>query len=337
MGKVWRNPFFLTGFLFISGLLAFSFYHHYVMDNHIPEMQIQYNADGVPTDKAPFGPSMDTWFGTDQFGQDLFYMLISGAKYTLILAFLLGILRLMFSFLFGVLLTFLKPMYSRIVTGFTQSFYYVPVALVVFFLEIPIVENPAYTFWEKVGFQICIMVAVAVPSTSVLVKEEISLVLREEFVINAKIMGGSNVHIFIKHVLPQMTGKLFLLFIQQTIAALTLLAHLGILAIFIGGTFFRMFVFDLNYPEEIPTSLSFEWSGLIGSYYAQLPYAPYLVVFPVLFFGLSILAMNFMMEGLNQSFNRYERTSPKQDKQDKQDQPTKHVSAPSFTLLKKTS
>ncbi|MBY6038313.1 ABC transporter permease subunit [Fictibacillus nanhaiensis] len=334
MRRIWIDPFFLVGFLFIAGIITFSIYHQYGMDNVIPEEQIRYDEDGVLLDKAPFKPSAENWFGTDQFGQDLFYILLSGAKYTLSLAILIGLLRLMISLAGGILLSFLRPEISRFITGITQSFYYLPVVLVVFFLELPIVESPVYTFWEKVIFQITIMVAVAVPSTSVLIKEEINIVLREEFVTNAKIMGGSKWHIFFQHVLPQLRGKVLLLFMQQTIAALTLLAHLGILAIFIGGTFSKVFVFDLDFPEEIPTSLSFEWSGLLGSFYAQLPYAPHLVVFPVLLFGLSILAMNFMIEGLIRSFNDKRRITKTVKK--KTPQHSVEEASYSFLFLKKT-
>jgi peptide/nickel transport system permease protein len=318
--SVWKEPFFIIGFLIIAFLFLFSFYHQIVMENHMPEEQIRYDSDGLPLEKAPFGPSERSWLGTDQFGLDLFYMLISGAKYTLGIAIIIALFRLIFGFFGGMLLSFMNRKTSRLVSGLAQSFYYLPVVLVVYFLMFPIIKNPGFTFWEKTGFQMFIMAAVAVPSITVLMKEEINLVKKEEFVSNAKIMGGNTWHIFVKHIFPQLKGKLLLLLMQQTIAVLTLLAHLGILSVFIGGTLMREFVFDLSNPEMLPTSLSFEWSGLIGGYFYQLPTAPWLVLFPVTFFGLSILAMNFMMEGLKRSMEMPVRTFAKMKEQKKREE-----------------
>jgi peptide/nickel transport system permease protein len=292
---IWKDPFFLAGFLFIFTLISFSFYHHFVMNNEIYENQIIY--EGItPVDKAPFEPSSKYWFGSDRMGADLFYQIISGAKYTLGIAFVASILRIFLSFLGGVLLLSAGKVLP-VFKGLGQSFYYIPSALLIFFIVGPIITSEQITFWEKAFFQILLIVLIAIPNTAILIKEEINLIQQNEFITSAKLMGGSRVRILFKHIMPHLWPGLILMYVQQVIAVLLLLAHLGILGVFFGGTIYREYGMEFT----IPVSVSNEWSGLLGGYYYQLRLAPWLVFFPVLSFAAVIMAFNFMAEGIKRA------------------------------------
>jgi peptide/nickel transport system permease protein len=292
---IWKDPFFLAGFLFIFTLISFSFYHHFVMNNEIYENQIIY--EGItPVDKAPFEPSSKYWFGSDRMGADLFYQIISGAKYTLGIAFVASILRIFLSFLGGVLLLSAGKVLP-VFKGLGQSFYYIPSALLIFFIVGPIITSEQITFWEKAFFQILLIVLIAIPNTAILIKEEINLIQQNEFITSAKLMGGSRVRILFKHIMPHLWPRLILMYVQQVIAVLLLLAHLGILGVFFGGTIYREYGMEFT----IPVSVSNEWSGLLGGYYYQLRLAPWLVFFPVLSFAAVIMAFNFMAEGIKRA------------------------------------
>lgn len=292
---IWKDPFFLTGFFFVFALISFSFYHHFVMNNEIYENQIIY--EGItPVDKAPFEPSSKYWFGSDRMGADLFYQIISGAKYTLGIAFVASLLRIILSFFAGIMLLSagkILPVFK----GLGQSFYYIPSALLIFFIVGPIIIIEEITFWEKAFFQIMLMVLIAVPNTAILIKEEINLIQRNEFITSAKLMGGNRFRILFKHIMPHLWPRLVLMYVQQVIAVLLLLAHLGILGVFFGGTIYREYGMEFT----IPVSVSNEWSGLLGGYYYQLRLAPWLVFFPVLSFAAVIMAFNFMAEGIKRT------------------------------------
>ncbi|MFD1359651.1 ABC transporter permease [Fictibacillus halophilus] len=292
---IWKDPFFLAGFLFIFALISYSFYHHFVMDNEIYENQIIY--EGItPVDRAPFEPSSKYWFGSDRMGADLFHQIISGAKYTLGVAFAASLLRIILSFFAGIMLLSAGKVLP-VIKGLGQSFYYIPSALLIFFIVGPIISIEQITFWEKAFFQIMLMVLIAVPNTAILIKEEINLIQRNEFITSAKLMGGSRYRILFKHVMPHLWPRLVLMYVQQVIAVLLLLAHLGILGVFFGGTIYREYGMEFL----IPASVSNEWSGLLGGYYAQLRLAPWLVFFPVLSFAAVIMAFNFIAEGIKRA------------------------------------
>jgi peptide/nickel transport system permease protein len=265
------------------------------MDNEIYENQIVY--EGItPVDKAPFAPSSEYWFGSDRMGADLFYQIISGAKHTLGIAFLASFLRMILSYLGGILLLSAGRILP-VVKGLGQSFYYIPSALLIALILWPVIISDQFTYWDKVYFELLLIVLIAVPNTAILIKEEINLIQQEEFITSAKLMGGSRLRILIKHVMPHLWPKLLLMYVQQVIAVLLLLAHLGILGIFFGGTIFREYGMEF----EIPVSVSNEWSGLLGGYYYQLRLAPWLVIFPVLSFATVIMAFNFMAEGIKRA------------------------------------
>lgn len=324
--NVWKEPLFLIGFLFVVGLLSASLYHQFVMDNHIREEEIKYDANGTLVDKAPFEPSKEYWFGSDRMGADLFYQIISGAKYTLGIAFIGSLLRVLFSFLGGVLL--LKAGKSlAFLKGLSQSFYYLPSALIVFFIAGPTITMDQFSFWEKIAFELLVIVLIAVPNTSILIKEEINLIEQEEFITSAKLMGASRFRILFKHVMPHLWPKLILIYVQQMIAVLLLLAHLGILGLFFGGSIYREFSQDYF----IAVSESNEWSGLLGGYYFQLRIAPWLVVFPVLSFASVILAFNFMSEGIKRAGDRLPGRKKARKREKKNNEQVSE--SPSFVFL----
>lgn len=324
---IWKQPFFLIGFLFVFSLLTFSLYHYYVMDNEIYENQIIY--EGItPVDKAPFAPSSEYWFGSDRMGADLFYQIISGAKHTLGIAFLASFLRMILSYIGGILLLSAGRILP-VVKGLGQSFYYIPSALLIALILGPVIISDQFTYWDKVYFELFLIVLIAVPNTAILIKEEINLIQQEDFITSAKLMGGSRLRILIKHVMPHLWPKLLLMYVQQVIAVLLLLAHLGILGIFFGGTIFREYGMEF----EIPVSVSNEWSGLLGGYYYQLRLAPWLVIFPVLSFATVIMAFNFMAEGIKRtSVQTFVRKKEKKKDSSKLQLTTKDAS---FTFINK--
>ncbi|MFC0189433.1 ABC transporter permease [Fictibacillus aquaticus] len=298
MKSIVKQPLFWIGFLIIAGILAFSFYHKYVMNNVIPEDQFRYDERELPIDKAPFTPDKINWFGTNQFGTDLFYMMVSGAKYTIGIALGVALARLLLSFFGGLVLSWFK-FGGRFITGSVQAFYYLPSVMLVYLIVSPIIMTTGYSLMEKILFEMLIMVLIAVPLLSVLIKEEIGIISQNEFIMSSRLMGAGYLHIFWKHVLPHLKGRLLVVFLQQVISTLNLMAQLGVLSLFVGGTIMREFSEEF----KLPVSLSNEWSGLIGGAWYQLNLYPHLVFFPVLGFAVCILAFNFMLEGLRRAMD----------------------------------
>ncbi|WLD93429.1 ABC transporter permease [Alkalihalobacillus sp. AL-G] len=312
--RLFTNGYFLIGFFFLATLLTISLLHTFVWDNYVAQTQIIY--DGArAVEASPISPGWDIPFGTDGLGFHFTHMISIGAKYTIGFAVIIALLRLVVSFILGVLYGAYLYRFRRYVTWMVDVFNYVPVTILALFILTPfLVESRAgfaYTFWERVGLEIVILAFLAVPPVSILIGNEMGRVFKQEFVDGAKIIGGSRLHILWKHVRPHIQPQLWIVFMQQLVQTMLVLAHLGFFKVFFGGTNHS---FDPMWPDP-PQSISYEWSGLIGAGIHKLTITPWVVLVPIIFFALTILAMNLMLEGIKTAsenwrvLNRPKRTT----------------------------
>ncbi len=295
--RLFKNGYFLIGFLFIFVLCSISLLHTFVWDNHIAQTQILYE-NGRAVEGSPISPKLDIPLGTNVLGFHMTHMISVGAKYTIGFAVLIAFIRLLASMVFGVLYGAYFFKFRKYVTWMVDVFNYVPVTLLALFILTPfLVEVPTgfdYTFWERVWIEVIILALIAVPPTSIFIGNEMGRIFSHEFIDGAKVIGGSRLHILWKHVRPHIQPQLWIIFMQQLVQTMLVLAHLGFFKIFFGGTNMS---FDPLFADP-PQSISYEWSGLIGDGMRHLTVSPWVVLVPIIFFALTILAMNFMLEGL---------------------------------------
>nr|WP_283244082.1 hypothetical protein [Bacillus suaedaesalsae] len=127
---------------------------------------------------------------------------------------------------------------------------------------------------------------------SSLISNEVELILRREFIQSSKILGATRFFLIWKHILPHLKERIVILFGQQMIQVLIILAHLGIFKLFLGGTHVT---YD-RFVNDPPSSITNEWSGLIGDGFYSFVSAPWVFLAPIGFFTITIIAINFMME-----------------------------------------
>ncbi len=297
-----RNPMFMFGMIIIVLLLGSSMFYSLVYNDDIPQTFMLYDDDGNLIDRSPLSPVQALPFGTDKFGYHLFEQIIIGAKYTIGIAFLVASMRMALSFVAGVIGGTYFRRTLRSTAGVVDAMQYIPISLLCYFiLHGVLMENGmegtfSFSFTERIVFEVIILTAVAIPTTTILISNETNAIWRREFIEGARTLGGSRRHILAKHVLPHLGPRMMIIFLQQIVNVLILLLHLGLLKLFFGGTFFNP---DPMLGDEY-RSVSGEWSGLIGSTFRFLSYETWIPLIPILFFVLVILAVNFVLEGFKQ-------------------------------------
>ncbi|MBW3112111.1 ABC transporter permease subunit [Bacillus sp. MCCB 382] len=287
---------YLLGFIFILSVI-------WPMVSVEPVVQtFLYGEDGSVVDTTPYPPSSLYWLGTDREGNDLFYMLVTGAKWTMLFAFVITLLRIFLAILMGVWLKnwFVSP-YGE---GLLQAFTFIPQSLIAIiwmtpFLLYEVRSAPPFTMAESVFLQIMVMTAVGVPATAKMIGETVRHIHSFEFMDSARVLGGSSFHQARRHILPHLFPRLIVLSGRQLVQVLTLMLHLAIFHIFIGGT-------TITSGQEhdqfnVYASLTKEWAGLIGSRYGELLLEPYIVFFPVMAYSLLILLTNMTFKHLEKS------------------------------------
>ncbi|GAA0606101.1 ABC transporter permease [Virgibacillus siamensis] len=299
---LFKHPLFLTGFLFITILISASIVHAVFFDGKIPVDRQHYNEQGELIAKSPFSPIEVPPLGTDQVGNHLFFKLLQGAKYTIGIALIVAMLRMIFSFIMGLFYGNFALKLGRYVSGIVNSYYFVPISLLCYVLlsDVLLIRNPydeiEYTFVQRAGFEFIILTIVALPTTSLLIGEQMNRIMKNEFVVGEKTLGGSRLHIFKRHILPHLWPRIMIQYAGQIVQVLILLAHLGFFHLMFGGTKVIK-SFDMVY-----VSMSGEWSGMLGNNYYQFLILPWLFLAPVIAFTVTILALNFMVKAMEEVF-----------------------------------
>lgn len=294
-----KQPLFVIGFLFVTVFLIGSFAYYFIYDDEIPKTILLYDENHNLIAESPLTPSEAPPFGTDKRGQDMGKLILVGAKYTILGAAGIAFLRMLFSFLFGVIYGNYLYKYKRFFTGIVDSFSVIPLTLLAYLVLVGVLNMNImtsqfeYGFWARIFFEVMILAVIAVPIVTVLIGNEIGAVLSNEYIECAKLLGGSRLQIFKRHVMPHILPRLFVVFVQQIISVMIIMGHLGVLMLFFGGTILQR--------RDPPFSLTNEWAGLVGANVDTFMIRPWLVLGPILMFTLTVLAFNFMLVGIQKA------------------------------------
>lgn len=313
---MWKQPYFLIGFSILGFFLVGSFVYEWIFGN-VPR-QIYYVAEnGRAVEGAPISPSWQYPLGTDQYGYDLLGKLMLGAKYTILAALAVAALRMLIAVPAGYLLGTYLDKHRKWLSSFADSMHYIPLTLFAAYVLTPVLWMPeqgfSTTLWERIAIQVVMMALLTVPIVSILVANEAALLRDREYILAAKTLGAGRFRIIRKHLYPQMREKIAVLYGQQVMETFIVLAHLGLLNLFLGGT---KVSYDPLFGDP-PMSISYEWAGLFGSTFRYLQGAPWLPLMPVLFIGLAIFSVSLMMEG----YLRSKKPKIKKNRQSAQDDP----------------
>ncbi|MBD1222942.1 ABC transporter permease subunit [Virgibacillus halodenitrificans] len=298
--KNWK---FALGISFFIVLIGYSFLYSVMTDNLVEQATLLYEEDGVTIRSTPPHPPSEAFlFGSTELGFSIADQLIIGAKYTLIFGLLIALLRVLGGLLFGIVFAFSLPYrLQKAIEKLTDSIHFLPLSLIAYILLRPILmptqSGFAYTFTERIILEITILTVLVIPLTMVLIGKEMNRVLQYEFIASAKVLGGGSFHLFWRHILPHIGPRLTILFGQQFIQVLLVFIHLGVFNLFFGGT---KLSFDPMMGDP-PSSLSYEWSGMIGAVArGSISSGHYWYLWTLVAFVLSIFAMQLIIQGVKE-------------------------------------
>ncbi|TKD72323.1 hypothetical protein [Pseudalkalibacillus hwajinpoensis] len=295
-----KNKRFMLGSSFILILITSSLLYSIIQNNVIPKAEIKADVNGDIVARPPYSPWDYPPFGTDQISQDLFFVILIGAKYTIGIALVIALIRFLLSSLLGIFMQlYCRPLLQK-VKPFFEGFYYFPASILAYLclswvlMKDGFIDGFTTTFTERVLFEMVVLILIGVPIVLINVSKEVSLIQNKEFIESVKVLGGSRLHLLRVHLMPYLRPQLFLLFVREVIQVLLLLAHLGILNILFGGALRTTDMFD----KAVFVSFSSEWSGLIGSNFRFLFTDYYWIpLVPIVCFTIAILAFKLTIEG----------------------------------------
>jgi oligopeptide transport system permease protein len=226
---------------------------------------------------APYsGPSRANWFGADILGRDVLSRLMVGAQISLIVGVGTQVLVLAVGVPIGLIAGYYRGWVDNVVTFVINIFYGIPdllVAMILLLLLGPSLNNI-----------IIAIVATRWMDMTRLVRGQ-TLALRErEFIEAARASGAKPLKILFGHILPNSLGPII---VQATF---------GVPA----AILFEAFLSFLGIGVQPPTP---SWGSMAADGLAAIRIAPHMVIFPSIALSLTLMAFNFLGDGLRDALD----------------------------------
>ncbi|PEY34653.1 peptide ABC transporter permease [Bacillus cereus] len=301
MRSIWKSKRFLIGFIYLFILVAASIIYSLFFKSNIPETHLLlYNDKHELLGKAPFSPSLMPPFGSDRFGESIFLQILDGAKFTILFAIAISLLRILFGTCIGILLSLYATKFKRFFQACSEVFYYIPTLFIAFILITPInlvITSNADRLSPNISFalyQAIILIFIALPTISLYISSEVDEFMKKDYISSSQLMGASRFHIIKKHLRVLLLDRVFLLFMEHIVQTLILMIHLALLNIVIGGIQMK----EMDEGQFKPVSLSNDWAGLIGLNRNEMNLSLWIIFYTLATFFITILFIKLMTLGI---------------------------------------
>ena len=221
-------------------------------------------------------PDGDYWFGTAQFGRDIFSRILSGAR----LSFQVGFIAVGIAFVCGTVLGLISGYYGRWVDGIIGILIDIMLAFPGILLALAIV---AILGPSLLNLMIAVGIA-AIPSYTRLVRGGVLSARQLPYVEAARVSGARDYAIMFRHIFP------------NVLAPTIVLATLGIGGAILTGAALSF----LGLGAKPPTS---EWGAMLSAGRNYLQLAWWITFFPGLAIMVTVLSINLLGDGLRDALD----------------------------------
>ena len=213
-------------------------------------------------------PSMQHWMGTDELGRDIFSRILFGARISLLVSICVVLGCGTMGLTLGLLAGYTGGAFDRVVNRlFINAFLSFPgVLLAIAF---------AAFFGPGIGKVILALIITGWAGYARLARAQVLKVKESEYILAARSLGASPLHIMLRHLLPNILQPVL---IQATIGMAGAILAEATLS-FLG----------LGVLAPIPS-----WGAMLNDARSHLFDAPHMVVFPALAVMLAVLAFNLL-------------------------------------------
>ncbi len=156
-------------------------------------------------------PSVGHILGTDELGRDILNLTVHGARVSMVIGLLATIITVLVGVLIGIVSGFVGGLTDSSLMRVTDFFLVLPTFVLAIILA-PIILDIVGVDAEFAGLRATLIVIVVVigitswASTARIIRSQTLSVKERMFVDRARVIGGGNAHIMIKHVLPNVTN-----------------------------------------------------------------------------------------------------------------------------------
>jgi oligopeptide transport system permease protein len=222
------------------------------------------------------GPSIDHWFGTDAHGRDLYVRVLYGARISLMVAVIATLVNFIIGVLYGGISGYLGGRVDNIMMRIVDIISTIPLVLYAIILMVvvgsglkSIIITLGTIYWVKMAR---------------IVRGQILSLKEQEYVLAAKTLGASTWRILYRHLIPNAMGVIIVTMTMQIPSAI----------------FTESFLSFIGLGVSAPMS---SWGSLASDSLGGLRSYPYQLFFPSAAICITMLAFNFLGDGLRDALD----------------------------------
>ena len=221
-------------------------------------------------------PSWTHWFGTDELGRDILARTLIGGRISIGVGFAATVVALLIGVVYGMIAGYNGGRIEATMMRFVDTLYALPFTIIVILLTVLLGRSILLIFLAIGAVEWLTMARIVRGQTKA---------LRKQTFIDAAIVGGVPTRrILGRHILPNLLSPV-IVFTTLTIPAVILLESV---------------ISFLGLGVQPPMS---SWGMLINEGAVKLDIYPWMLIFPALFFSLTIFAFNFVGDGLRDALD----------------------------------
>lgn len=235
-----------------------------------------YEYDAIDTASANIKPNATHWFGTDDYGRDLFVRCWQGTRISLFIAIVAVAIDVFIGMIYGLVSGFFGGVIDGILQRFQELMNSIP-TLVILTLLLMVMKASLFTVIIALMFTEWI-------AMSRITRAQVLKVKEDEYILASRTLGASNSRLIFKEILPNIYGQLIIMSMMTIPNAIFYEAYLAVVGL------------GLAVPQA-------SLGTLINEGFNSILVYPYMMIIPALILAILMLSFNLFGDGLRDALD----------------------------------